>query len=78
MRCVWLKAYERSEQLPLWRGHIDDLRPPVDNRSKGTSSWLNLFSGRDRQTPAGWAADGCRTLSASSTPASSWSRPRCR
>jgi hypothetical protein len=55
MRCVWLKAVERSEKLPLWRGHIDDLRPPVDNTLKGTSSWLNLFSGRDRQVPAGWA-----------------------
>jgi hypothetical protein len=55
MPCVWVKAYERSERLPLWRGHIDDVRPPVDNRLKGTSSWLNLFSGRDKQVPAGWA-----------------------
>jgi hypothetical protein len=55
MRCVWLKAYERSERLPLWRGHINRLRPPVDNRLKGTSSWANLLSGRDRQTPPGWA-----------------------
>jgi hypothetical protein len=54
---VWLNAYERSERLPLWRGHLDDVRPPVDNRLKGTSSWLNLFSGRDKQTPAGWAPD---------------------
>jgi Methylene-tetrahydrofolate reductase C terminal len=55
MRCVWVKAVERSERLPLWRGHIDNVRPPVDNRLKGTSSWLNLFSGRDRKVPAGWA-----------------------
>ncbi len=54
MRCVWLKAVERSERLPLWRGHIDDLRPPVDNRLQGSSAWLNLFSGRDREVPAGW------------------------
>ena len=56
MRCVWLNAYERSERLPLWKGHIDDLRPPVDNRLQGTSSWINLITRRDRQTPAGWAA----------------------
>jgi hypothetical protein len=55
MRCVWLEAVERSERLPLWRGHIDDLRPPVDNSLKGSSAWLNLFSGRDKQVPAGWA-----------------------
>ena len=54
MRCVWVKAVERSERLPLWRDHIDNVRPPVDNRLKGTSSWLNLFSGRDRKVPAGW------------------------
>ncbi|MGH2889031.1 MAG: methylenetetrahydrofolate reductase C-terminal domain-containing protein [Solirubrobacteraceae bacterium] len=54
MRCVWVKAYERADRLPLWRGHIDHVRPPVDNRLKGTSAWLNLFSGRDRQVPGGW------------------------
>src|SRR3954470_5384811 len=53
MRCVWLKAVERSEKLP-WREEIHDLRPPVDNRLWGTSSWSNLVSGRDRQTPKGW------------------------
>jgi hypothetical protein len=54
MRCVWLNAVERSERLPLWRSHIDELRPPVDNSLKGSSSWINLLSGRDRQVPAGW------------------------
>jgi hypothetical protein len=54
MRCVWVKAYERSERLSLWRSHFDDLRPPVDQRLHGDSAWLNLISGRDRQTPEGW------------------------
>ena len=59
MRCVWLKAYERSERMPRWRGHdIDHLRPPVDNRLLGTSSWINLATGRDREVPAGWAGSG--------------------
>lgn len=58
MRCVWLRAYGRSERLPLWRGHIDALRPPLDNRLQGTSSWINLLSGRDRRLPAGWHPTG--------------------
>jgi hypothetical protein len=58
MRCVWVKAYGRSDKLPLWRGHIDKLRPPVDNSLEGTSAWRNLFSGRDKETPPGWKADG--------------------
>jgi hypothetical protein len=59
MRCVWLKAYERSQRLPVWGSHIHALRPPVDNRLQGTSSWKNLVTGRDRWTPPGWDdADG--------------------
>ena len=62
MRCVWVKAEKRSRTLPLlpgaWRQHIHDLRPPVDNRLAGTSSWANLLSGRDKETPTGWQSSG--------------------
>ena len=53
MRCVWLKGYERSRKLP-WAEEFDHLRPPVDNRLWGTSSWRNLLTRRDKQTPPGW------------------------
>jgi hypothetical protein len=56
MRCVWVKAYERAEHLPVWGGHIDNLRPPVDNSLENTSAWVNLFSGADKETPPGWEA----------------------
>ena len=55
MRCVWLKAYDRSRKLP-WRDEFDEVHPPVDNRLWGTSSWRNLLSGRDKQLPPGWEA----------------------
>ena len=61
MRCVWVKAYSRAERIPAWRGHIDKLRPPVDNSLEGTSAWANLFNGRASQTPPGWEADGVET-----------------
>ena len=57
MECVWLKAERRSRTLPMpgsWREHFHLLRPPVDNRLRGTSSWLNLVTGRDRRRPDGW------------------------
>lgn len=61
MRCVWVKAEERSRTLPLlphkWREEINHLRPPVDNQLEKTSSWRNLFTGRDRVTPAGWSGE---------------------
>jgi hypothetical protein len=53
MRCVWLKAWDRAERLP-WTDEFDELRPPVDNRLWGTSSWANWLTKRDRHTPAGW------------------------
>jgi hypothetical protein len=61
MECVWLKAERRSRTLPLlpeaWRDHFDELRPPVDNRLTGTSSWVNLVTRRAGARPAGW--EGC-------------------
>jgi hypothetical protein len=54
MRCVWLKAYERSRRLPLYRHHFNDLRAPVDNSLQGTSAWKNLVTGDNGRTPAGW------------------------
>src|SRR4051794_12295349 len=56
MRCVWVKAVERSRKLP-WAEEIHDLRPPVDNRLWGTASWKNLLTKRDKLTPKGWQAD---------------------
>jgi hypothetical protein len=52
--CIWVLAWERSQRLPLWRDDMKRLNPPVDWRLEDTSSWLNLASGRDRHTPAGW------------------------
>jgi len=61
MRCVWVKAEERSRTLPLlpkhWREEINHLRPPVNNQLENTSSWLNLISRRDRKTPLGWQGE---------------------
>ncbi|WP_046471771.1 methylenetetrahydrofolate reductase C-terminal domain-containing protein [Allosalinactinospora lopnorensis] len=58
MTCVWLKAQGRSERMPrTWREEFDDLRPPVDSRLQGTSSWVNLLTGRDKHVPAGWQPD---------------------
>lgn len=54
--CVWVDAYERSRRLPLWRDHLARLNPPVDWRLQGTSSWVNLARGRNRDAPAGWSA----------------------
>jgi len=53
MRCVWVKAVERSRHSP-WSEEIHDIRRPVDNRLFGTSSWMNLVTKRDRAAPKRW------------------------
>ncbi len=54
--CVWVQAWERSRKLPLFRGHMHHVNPPVDWRLQDTSSWINLVTGRDQRRPAGWAS----------------------
>ncbi|MFM8944525.1 MAG: methylenetetrahydrofolate reductase C-terminal domain-containing protein [Actinomycetota bacterium] len=54
--CVWVKAWEGSRRLPLWRDHMLHVERPVDWRLQGTSSWENVITGRDRHVPAGWRA----------------------
>lgn len=53
--CVWVEAVNGSKMLPLWQDHIDHVMPPVDWQLEGASSWTNLLTGRDKQTPLAWA-----------------------
>jgi Methylene-tetrahydrofolate reductase C terminal len=52
--CVWVLAWRRSRKLPLFRDHIEHVERPVDWRLQGTSSWINVVTGRDRHVPTGW------------------------
>jgi len=54
--CVWVLAWERSRKMPVWRSHMSHINPPVDFRLKGTGSWENLITRRDKYVPPGWAA----------------------
>jgi len=46
MVCIWFNAYHGSERWP-WPEEFHELRAPVDWRLKGTSSWVNYWTGRD-------------------------------
>ena len=54
MRCVWVEAYERSREMPLYGDKIFDIQPPVNRRLEGTSAWINLLTGEDKDVPDGW------------------------
>src|SRR2546423_1411598 len=73
-RCVWVEAWEGSRRLPVFKDHIEHLQKPVDWQLQGTSSWINLLSGRDPVTPP---PATIRRLAGSMTsiPCSSWGWP---
>jgi len=60
--CVWLKAWEGSRRLPLWRDHIEHVNPPIDWRLEGTSSYINFATRRDKRVPDGWRASRKRAM----------------
>lgn len=54
LMCVWVQAYERSQQMPMYGHELIWLQPPVDRSLQGTSAWVNMMEGIDVQTPPGW------------------------
>jgi hypothetical protein len=45
MRCVWVQAWEGSRRMAAG-ARIAELRPPVDHRRRGRSSWLQVVRER--------------------------------
>jgi hypothetical protein len=54
MRCVWVEAYERSQRMNTYGHEMLMIQPPVNRRLQGTSAWINMLSGVDKETPPGW------------------------
>jgi hypothetical protein len=54
MRCVWVEAYERSLEMPVYGHEMNYLQPPVNRQLEGRSAWITLLSEEDRLVTAGW------------------------
>lgn len=54
MPCVWVKAYERSLDMPKYGHELIVIQPPVNRQLEGTSSWVNMLHDIDIITPDGW------------------------
>ena len=54
MRCVWVEAYERSQQMPVFGNEMLHIQPPVNRQLEGSSAWINMLSGEDVRVPEGW------------------------
>jgi hypothetical protein len=54
MKCIWVDAYERSLQMPIYGRDIQLIQPPVNRQLEGRSAWINMLTGADQATPPGW------------------------
>ena len=48
-RCIWTQAWERSRKMSIYGEGILFLQPPVNWQLQGTSAWINMLTGADRQ-----------------------------
>ncbi|MFO7741155.1 MAG: methylenetetrahydrofolate reductase C-terminal domain-containing protein [Anaerolineae bacterium] len=56
--CVWVQAWERSQDMRYYADDMRIVQPPVDHALRSTSAWVNMVEGRDTDVPPGWALDG--------------------
>jgi hypothetical protein len=54
LRCVWVQAYERANQMPKYGRELIQIQPPLNRKLEGTASWVNVLHGIDAINPAGW------------------------
>ncbi|NJN93645.1 MAG: hypothetical protein HC875_05930 [Anaerolineales bacterium] len=52
--CIWVQAWERSQQMPAYGHEMQWIQPPVNRTLQGTSAWINLVEKIDTETPPGW------------------------
>jgi hypothetical protein len=54
MPCVWVQAWERSKDMPMYGSEILHVLPPVNRRLQDTSAWINDITGESKKVPVGW------------------------
>jgi hypothetical protein len=52
--CVWVLAWERSKEMPVYGADILHIQPPADQSLKDTSAWINEFHLKNRMVPQSW------------------------
>lgn len=52
--CIWVEAFERAQNMPIYGGEIVHIQMPVDRRLTGRSTWVAEMTGDDVEVPAGW------------------------
>jgi hypothetical protein len=53
--CVWVQAWERSQEMRYYAGDMRIVQPPVNHALESMSAWANMVEGRDTEVSPGWA-----------------------
>jgi hypothetical protein len=56
MKCIWVQAFERSQEMPQYGSEILHIQPPVNRQLEGESAWITMLTGVDKVTPKGWVS----------------------
>jgi len=54
MRCVWVRAYERSQRMGRYSEELLWIQPPVNRSLQGGSAWVHMLTRADVDYPEGW------------------------
>ena len=54
MPCIWVQAWQRSNNMREDGDQIKSIQPPLNNRLLGTSAWINDMNEEIRLHPKGW------------------------
>ena len=57
MKCVWVEAYERSQKMTIYGEDMILINPPVNRQLEGSSAWVNMLTGEDKNVPIGWKSN---------------------
>jgi hypothetical protein len=52
--CIWVKAWGRSKDMPVFGDEILQIQTPLNHQLRGTSAWINDLHRQSEMTPNGW------------------------
>jgi hypothetical protein len=52
--CIWVQAWERSNQMPVYGSEILQIQTPLNHQLRDSSAWINDLHRKSEMTPKGW------------------------
>lgn len=62
MKCVWVEAFQRAQNMPRYGEEMQLLQPPVNRQLEDRSAWITMLTTEDMQVPSGWEGVSALTV----------------